>query len=72
MAGLVCNNTTDTDALSTAMLVDGLKAMPAIQSLYPDSKWLLIEQGEQETDYTPHLEGLESAKVTKDGASDNA
>jgi len=69
MAGLVCDNTTDTDALSTAMLVDGLKAMPAIQSLYPDSKWLLVEQGEKETDYATHLEGLEPATDHSDEAS---
>lgn len=69
MAGLICNNTTDTDALSTAMLVDGLKAMPAIQSLYPDSKWLLVEQGEQETNYTTHLEGLEPATDHSDEAT---
>ena len=58
MAGLVCDNTTDSDALSTAMLVDGMKAVQAIQSIHPTASWLLVNQGKSESDYEVHLKGL--------------
>ncbi len=58
MAGLVCDNTTDSDALSTAMLVDGFEAVKAIQTIHPNASWLLVNQGKTESNYNVHLEGL--------------
>lgn len=58
IAGLVCGNTTDSDALSTAMLVDGFEAINAIQSIHPQARWLLVNQGQSESDYDVHLKGL--------------
>ncbi|MBT5926617.1 MAG: FAD:protein FMN transferase [Verrucomicrobia bacterium] len=70
MAGLVCDNTTDSDALSTAMLVDGFDAVKAIQSIHPEANWLLVNQGESESEYEVHLEGLklkdEKTNTSKD------
>jgi len=67
MAGLICNNSTDSDALSTAMLVDGFDALKAIQSIHPAAHWLLVNQGKTESEYEVHLKGLElNSEAPKD------
>ncbi|MDG1892246.1 MAG: FAD:protein FMN transferase [Verrucomicrobiota bacterium] len=58
MAGLICDHTTDTDALSTAMLVDGLKAMPAIQARHPKAMWFIVEEASTECAYKVHAQGI--------------
>ncbi len=58
MSALVSPSATDTDALSTALLVDGLKAVKYIESQLPSAAWLLLRQGEQTQDYAIHQRNI--------------